>query len=136
MERVAKSWNTTSIALLAIAYVTVPFRGFSDTEVAAILVVASVVLVSLILAAIAYRNPERTVHGATHLMNLAVSVLAGALAITLVVAIDSAAAVPATLLGLVVVAPTMLNFWALRRGRAQPTLTVEKDGAMSGPPAL
>ena len=117
MEGVAKSWNTTSIALLAIAYVTVPFREFSDTEVAAILVVASVVLVPLILAAIAYRNPERTVHGATYFMNLVVSVLAGVLAITLVVAVGSAAAVPSTLLALVVVTPTMLNLWALRRRR-------------------
>lgn len=132
MERVAKSWNTTSIALLAIAYVTVPFRGFSDTTLAATLVVASVVLVPLILAAIAYRNPERTVHGATYFMNLAVSVLAAALAITLVMAIHSAAAVPSTLLGLVVVMPTMLNFWALRRRRAQPGATVDKDGAISG----
>ena len=124
MERVAKSWNTTSIALLAIASVTAPFRGFPGITLAATLVVASVVLVPLILAAIAYRNPERTVHGATYLMNLAVSVLAGALAIMFVVAIGSAAAVPSLLLGLVVVAPTMLNFWVLRRRRAQPILTL------------
>lgn len=123
MERVVKSWNTTSIALLAIAYVTVPFRGFSGTELAAILLVGSVVLVSLILAAIAYRNPERTVRGATHLMNLAVSVLAGALAITLVVELRAAAAVPSILLVLVVVMPTMLNSWALRPRRAQPAAT-------------
>jgi hypothetical protein len=122
MEGVAKSWNTTSIALLAIAYVTVPFREFSDTEVAAILVVAGVVLVPLILAAIAHRNPGRTVHGA-YFMNLAVSLLAGALAITLVVAVGSAAAVPSALLALVVVTPTMLNFWVLRRRRAQPART-------------
>ena len=128
MERVAKSWNTTSIALLAIAYVTVPFRGFAGTELAAILVVASVVLVPLILAAIAYRNSERTVRGATYLMNLAVSVLAGALAITLVVAIGSAAAVPSLLLALVVVTPTMLNFWVLRGKRALPTPTAKKHG--------
>ena len=121
MERVAKSWNTTSIALLAIAYVTVPFRGFPGTELAAILVVASLVLAPLILAAIAYRNPERTVHGATHFMNLAVSILAGALAIAFVVELGSAAAVPAILLALVVVTPTMLNFWVLRRsGRSLP----------------
>ena len=128
MERAAKSWNTTSIALLAIAYVTVPFRGFSGTELAAILVVASVVLVPLILAAIAYRNPERTVHGATDFMNLAVSVLAGALAIAFVVELRSTAAVPSILLALVVVTPTMLNFWVLRRRRAQRTLTVEQYG--------
>ena len=132
MERVAKSWNTTSIALLAIAYVSVPFRGFSGTTLAATLVVATVVLVPLILAAIAYRNPARTVHGATYFMNLAVSVLAGALAITLVVSIHSAAAVPSVLLALVVVTPTMLNFWALRRRRAQPAATVDKDAAISG----
>src|SRR5678815_3985845 len=101
MERVAKSWNTTSIALLALAYVTVPFRGFSGAELAAILGVASVVLVPLILAAIAYRNPERTVYGATYFMNLAVSLLAGALAIAFVVELRSVAAVPATLLALV-----------------------------------
>ena len=128
MERVAKSWNTTAIALLAIAYVTVPFRGFPGTTLAATLVVASVVLVPLLLAAIAYRNPGRTVHGATYFMNLAVSVLAGALAITFAVAIGSAAAVPFLLLALVVVTPTMLNFWALRRRRAQPVPTADKHG--------
>ena len=133
MERVAKSWNTTSIALVAIAYVTVPFRGFSGTELTAILVVASVVLVPLILAAIAYRNPERTVHGATYFMNFAVSVLAGALAIALVVDIGSRAALPSILLALVVATPTMLNFWALRRRRAQPAATGDRDGAVSGP---
>ena len=123
MERLAKSWNTTSIALLAIAYVSVPFRGFSGATLASTLVVASVLLVPPILAAIAYRNPERTVHGATYFMNLAVSVLTGALAITFVVAIGSAAAVPSILLALVVITPTMLNFWVLRRRRAQPNLT-------------
>ena len=128
MERVAKSWNTTSIALVAIAYVTVPFRGFSGTALAAILVVASVVLVPLILAAIAYRNPQRTVHGAPYFMNFAVSVLAGALAIALVVEIGSRAAVPSIVLALVVATPTMLNFWALRRRREQRTPTVGRYG--------
>ena len=133
MERVAKSWNTTSLALLAIAYVSVPFRGFPGTTLVATLVVASVVLAPLILAAIAYRNPERTVHSATYFMNLAVSVLAGALAITFVVAIGSAAAVPSLLLVLVVVTPTMLNFWVLRRRRVQAAATVDsKDRAVSG----
>src|SRR5713101_2600668 len=135
MERVAKFWNITSVALLTLAVVTAPFRGFSGGRLVASLVVGFLALLPLALAAYAYRSPDRTVHRGIYLANLALSVFVLAFLVVLAIAQPGAVFVLFLLLGLVLLGPATLNFLVLRRWGMQSNHTVERDAPQAARPS-
>ena len=127
MERIAKLWNVTSVALLTLAIVSAPFRGFSGGRLVAALVVGFLALFPLALAAQAYRRPDRIVRRGIYLANLALSVFVVIFLAAFAIALPAAALILFPLLGLMLLAPAILNFVVLRRWRMKSNHTVERD---------
>jgi hypothetical protein len=123
------------MVLLVINTVSAPFRGFSGGKLAAALFFAALVLPPLVLAALAYRNPERKVRG-TASMNLGLGLLGVVFVIAAALAVQSQVIVPSFLVGIVIVVPAILNYWVLRERRAQPNTTVVRGGPQAARPSL
>ncbi|MDZ4211812.1 MAG: hypothetical protein U1C59_08865 [Methylotenera sp.] len=136
MEQIAKLWNMTSVFLLTLAIVTAPFRGFNGDRLVVALVVGFLVLIPLALAAHAYRRPDSNVHRGIYLTNLALSVFVVIFLATFTIVQPAAVLILFPLLGLMLLAPAILNFLVLQRWRMQSNLTVERDSPKAGAPHL
>jgi hypothetical protein len=127
MERIAKAWNTISMALFAIAILTAPFRGFSGGKLLAALIFGSIAILPLALAAISYRQKDRHVPNLTYFSNLGLLFVTIALLLVTAFAEASVSVILLVLLVPLIGAPTLLNVIVLRRRRLPPNTTPQVD---------